>query len=443
MLKVETRYNMLTAQEINERGCPVEVFPPRIANFIRGFAKGAGTQESYVASGVLACLAGICDESTIKIKAGYIDHPNLYLAIVGHPGVSKTAAVSAALKPLMKLEAIKNADYKKKKDRFEEELKSASSKERKELEKRRPTREPSKLVSDGSLEGMFTHMETQYDAGRQPHCVYVRDELNGFFGGMNKYKKSGGDDNEMWLQLFTGQNISKTLVLKTIFVENARATVIGGIQPEVYRKAMQDKGDGMIDRFMIAFYDGKAPATDIRSRCPENVIEAYYACMDEIIDAERKAYSFWACNGKDMVDAMLDSVQEFHDWCHATGETYNSGAFKKWEQCFYRVCILLGEAWDKRVMDMETIARAKDLSAYFAVNWIKTRDMAQETDEQRLATKVLEALEKKGTMGSRELAQLLHVKSGQILEVINILKENSKVIESKQGRRLVYDYAAY
>ena len=62
---------MKTIQEITSKGCPVNVFPPAIANFIRGFSSGAGSQESYVVAGVLACSAGICDESRIVVKAGY------------------------------------------------------------------------------------------------------------------------------------------------------------------------------------------------------------------------------------------------------------------------------------------------------------------------------------------------------------------------------------
>jgi hypothetical protein len=432
-----------TIQEILSDGCPIHVFPPEISNFIKGFSSGAGSQESYVVAGVLACAAGICDESKILVKAGYEEGCNLFLCIVGKPGVSKTAPVKAALKPLMRIEAKKNKQYKDEKAAWDLLLKMASKKDRDSVMAQKPKSQPSKIITDGSIEAMFMHMEAQYDGGKQPHCVYVRDELNGFFGGMNKFKKSGGDDNEMWLQLFSGQDISKTLVCSSIFIEDARATVIGGIQPEVYRKAMQDKGDGMIDRFMIAFYDGDPAKTDIFSSCSFDIIKDYNNFMDGIIVGPRKKYSFWSGQKETERDKILRVVQEFHDWCHELGILYDVGAFKKWEQCFYRICIILGELWGKTAMDIETVERAKELSGYFAVNWIRTKGMAEESEEEILSVKILKILDSHGKKSSRELAQLLHVKSSEILNAIVGLKETEKVKEYVDGKRLVYEYSAY
>lgn len=432
---------MRTPSEINRDGCPVDVFPKAVANFIRDYSAGSGSQEPYVVTGVLACTAGICDESTIMVKDGYEEGCNLFLCNVGPPGVTKTSPMKAALKPLMKLEAQKNKVYKEKREAWENAMKACSKKaEKEQLKENQPKREPCKIVTDGSIEAMFMHMEAQYDSGRQPHCVMVRDELNGFFGGMNKFKKSGGDDNEMWLQLFSGQDIAKTLVARTLFVENARATVIGSMQPEVYRKVMQDKGDGMIDRFLIAIHEGGPEETNIRSQCSFNVIKLYNEFMETISYNKRKKYSFSNCKERDKI---LDSVQEFHSWAHKLGRMYDVGAFKKWEQCFYRICVLLGELWEKDEMDLETVERAKKLSAFFAVNWIRAKDMAEESDDERVSKKILKVLEEQGKKSSRELSQSLHVKSHVILEALNGLKEAGKVKEYKDGKRLVYEYSDY
>jgi len=375
--------------------CPVEVFPPPVASFIRNFSRASGSQEPYATLAVLACSGGILDGYSIEVKPGYIERPNGFYALVGQPGVTKTAPIKVALAPLNALESKKARKYKLLKDCYEAELENCKTAEERRALKA-PVREPAKIITDGSVEGMITQLEGHDLAGAPPHVVYVRDELKGHFGAMDKYKSKGGDDYELWLSLFSGATISKVLSTRCVHITEARATVIGSIQPDVYQKALEDKGDGMADRFTVAFYDGPPEKTDIRAHVGKAIIEDYKMFMADLIEERPCAYSFFDDRvPQEDTEAILDAVQEFHDWCHELGLKYDVGAFKKWEQTFYRFVLILAALWDKEVVDLETVKRAQDLAGHFAISWLQSRIVANKETAETAQAKVLEVLARK------------------------------------------------
>ena len=371
---------------------PSHVFPKPVEIFIENFSKGSGSQPSYVGISVLALSSVLFEKASLIVKPGYVEYPNFYLGIIGNPGVTKTASVKMAMKPLNNIE--KEADFKYRQERkvYKEALRNWQDQPPKGRGKP-PTPPPApirRVISDGSIEAMIVQMDAQYEMGEKPHMAFVKEELRGFFGGMNKWKASGsGDDYEMFLQLFSGHDISKVLKSEQYFIPDARCTVIGGIQPDVYREAMKDKGDGMVDRFLVAFYDGEPIKTSLRDTVSEDVIDNYMKFWDKLIDVPAIKYRFAG-------DDVIDAVDEFHDWCHRIGGAYDLGAFKKWEQNFYKICIVLAVMWNKVDMDMETVERAKELAGYMTHDWLKSRLSAETDPKYKDAEKVFKNIDKYG-----------------------------------------------
>lgn len=391
----------MNIRKIKKAGLPLHVFPCEVSDFIRDFAKGSGSQESFVACGVLACAAEISIKHEITLKGGYKEKSNLFIAVVGAPGVNKSSPIKMALRPLMRVEADNNRKYKTAYKQWESDgKKKMTAQERASHMASKPERSACHVITDGSIEAMYLHLEAMSDGGKAPHCVYVKDELKAFFGGMDKYKSKGGDEYETWLSLFSGFDLVKTLVSRTLFVPEARSTVIGGIQPEVYNQCMADKGDGMIDRFLMAIHEQGPSKTDIYAQCSDDVIKKYCDFMLEARDMEAQKYHLWGGSER---DAVLSEVQAFHEWCSSVGETHDTGAFKKWEQCFYRVIIILSVLWDRESVSVDTIQKARELMQFFVANWLTAKMMSETSEEDKFKAKIISAIRKHGKMGLRDI----------------------------------------
>lgn len=427
---------MKTIRQIKKQGLPLHVFPDEVRKFIKDFALGSGSQESFVAAGVLACSSGMCSKHLIKVKGSYTERANLFIAVVGVPGVNKSSPIKVALGPMMQVEAKNNKAYKAKQREWENSLKAKlTAQERQSIMSARPQRMPSKVITDGSIEAMFMHLETMGDTGETPHCVYVKDELKGFFGGMDKYKSKGGDEYETWLSLFSGADLVKTLVSKTLFVSGARATVIGGIQPEVYNECMGDKGDGMIDRFMIAIHEDGPEVTDIFSQCSAGTITAYNHFMLNMEEMDALEYDLWS--GPE-VEEVLAEVQSFHAWCALVGETHETGAFKKWEQCFYRIIIIMSAMWCRESVTLDSVRKARDLMEFFVSGWLTAKIMAETTSEEKLRSRVHKSLERHGASSLRDIQRRTKVgKMDDMKKLISEMVEDGEVIQMNDSSQLI------
>ena len=94
-------------------------------------------------------------------------------------------------------------------------------------------------------------------------AALVRDELSGFFAGLNQYKKKGkGADVEHYLEIWSGSVCIKDRVPQDgmpITVRHPFLTVLGTIQPSTlykFRLARQSDSyvdDGFLDRFLFSY----------------------------------------------------------------------------------------------------------------------------------------------------------------------------------------------
>lgn len=428
-------------KEVNVRIFPTHVFPPPVKTFIENFSKGSGAPVSFTATGVLACSAGLIEGFSLEVKPGYFEKPNLYLAVVGEPGVSKSPPIKAALNPLIQKETALSNDFCRRKKEYHKQYEKAASKKEKDAIPL-PTRKPSRLITDGTTEGLLMSLNLMHEKGETPHAVIMRDELKGHFGAMNKYKAKGsGDDYELWLTLFSGGYTSRVLTSENFIIPDARASVIGGIQPEVYFKHMRDKGDGMLDRFMIAFHSGTPQKTSIFHSPDPNSIKFYNQFMNELDDLTPVRFSFWQLPDLDRKN-VLDGVESFHQWAYSLGKEYDAGAFKKWEQNFYRLTIHMAVMWQKEQIDLETIDRASELAKYYANDWLQSK-FQESDDEQRLRQdkKIRDKLEAAGKLGctktnfSQKIRDFKGPENKNALEkAIERLEFSDDVFRNEKGR---------
>lgn len=146
---------------------PLEVFPETIRAFVEAVARSIGCPIDFVAVAVLvACACSIGAARVLKIKEGWLEFSNLYVAIVGEQGSGKSPAMEAAL-------------YR-----------------RRNGERAVPIH----LTTDATMEALVLALRENVRHG----VLYVADSLVGLFQALNKYRNGKGNDREFLEVLWGG-----------------------------------------------------------------------------------------------------------------------------------------------------------------------------------------------------------------------------------------------
>ena len=212
--------------------------------FANGEQMGADPAGLAVAA-LVTCAAAIPDKIQIKVKrhAEWTESSRLWAAVMGPPSAKKSPIISAATKPLCKLDAEMMRAWQKRLQQFDaltpEEKKGKSRPPQTRLRLGDTTIEAAQGVMEGSPWGV----------------LLLQDELSGFFGAMDKYNggKGASADRAVWLQAYNGGEFSLNRVSRgAVLIENLSVCMLGGIQPEPMRKIAGDAvDDGLLQRLFV------------------------------------------------------------------------------------------------------------------------------------------------------------------------------------------------
>ena len=190
-------------------------------DFIYGHAGAIGCDHTFLALPTLSMLgASIGTRRFLELKKGWREYPVVWSAIIGESGTKKSPAAKCALEPLSIAE-----DEQPPEVRY--------------------------LVSDTTIEALVSALE------QNPHGLLVyRDELSGWFDGMNQYKGKGADVS-CWLTMHQAGKITvdrKTPQPHTIRVPAAAVSVTGSIQPSILQRCLGQANfeNGLAARFLYA-----------------------------------------------------------------------------------------------------------------------------------------------------------------------------------------------
>lgn len=225
---------------------PRGVLPAVIEDFAFGHATAMGADPAGLGMAAL-CVAGAAISDTIALRVkqhddGWRENGRLWVGLVGMPSTKKTPIMSAAMRPIRRLDnalAVRNAELTA---RYHALPKAEQAK----------TPEPAQpryLVEDSTVEA------SQQVLAHSPHGILsIQDELSGWFGQMDKYSpgKGAAADRSFHLKSFNGMPYSVNRVGRgSILIPNLSIALLGGIQPEPMRKIAGDSvDDGLIQRFL-------------------------------------------------------------------------------------------------------------------------------------------------------------------------------------------------
>ena len=252
---------------------PADVLPTIIEEFARRHGEVMGADPAGIAMSALAvCASAIPDSIQLQVKRHdptWREAARLWVGLVGMPSTKKSPIMSAALRPLRRLDkALVDryiADRQKWLD-LPKELQKTSA----EPPQRRH------IVEDATIEALQVVLKDSPDG-----ILSAQDELSGWFGAMDKYSpgKGAAADRAFWLRAFNGGTYSVNRVSRgAVLLPNLSINLLGGIQPEPLLKLANDAvDDGLIQRFLPVVL---RPATAGKD-APAGAVVANYGALVE------------------------------------------------------------------------------------------------------------------------------------------------------------------
>lgn len=207
---------------------PVELFPSRIADYCQQASESKVVCTSFFGLPMLA-VAGVAMGNAwrLMLKKDFIVPPILWVALVARSGGNKTAPLKQVKAPLddpVIMSEIEDAILN-----------------------------PQGIIDVGDV---TTEMTIQLLQENPRGLLVFRDELAGWAGGFDAYKKAGsGGDQQKWIEFWGAgpYRMHRKTNNERVFIPAAAVTIMGGMQPKILQKCF-DPGkfdSGLVPRILV------------------------------------------------------------------------------------------------------------------------------------------------------------------------------------------------
>jgi len=177
---------------------PLEVLPRPMADYARTVAQSLPCPIDLVAVAALGGAAtAIGNARHLRVKAGWVEGPRLWCAVVCDPGSKKSPALAAATAPLREAQRELQRNYRAALGACESALAPGAG-----LARQCRPRMRQLFTGDTTREGLTALLE---DNPRG--LALIADELSAWVLSLNQYKRGKGDDRQVWLSLWSGAEL--------------------------------------------------------------------------------------------------------------------------------------------------------------------------------------------------------------------------------------------
>lgn len=402
---------------------PTEVLPGIAGEFVRATAAAIGCDESFIALPMLAGLAGaIGNTRVILLKRGWTEPCVIWTAIVGDSGTLKSPALDAPLRAVRKKQIEELKKYEEQVREYENEMmrhnaavdawKIRAKKGGDEPPPEAP-QEPVCIrywVSDTTVEALVKVFQSALRG-----LLLIRDELAGWLKSFDQYKGGKGGDTAHWLTMHGARDL---LVDRksggTTYIPRAALSLTGGIQPEIFRKALAREHfeDGLAARILPCMPPRKpkrwtdSEVSKALSDEYANLVEALYLLEPEFDEkrdpipvvmpltaAARKAWvEFYNAHGKEQAACSGDLAS----------------AFSKLEAYAARLALVIQLAIEPGscFVDVEAMQAGIRLSRWFMDECRRVYAVLGETEEDTDRRRIVDLIKTHGgTITARDLAR--------------------------------------
>lgn len=217
---------------------PVAVLPGVARRLVEETAAAIDVPPELVAVPLLTFAGAVIgNQCRVELKAGYVQYPSLFTAVVAVPGAAKTPALAAARAPL---------------DALQQAAREAWSQARAAFEPGRTEGAPAPRIQHyfstvSTTEALAMMLTTS------PGVVLIRDELAGWVASFDAYRGGKGGDRQTWLSLWASQPLKvDRKTSEMIYLPRPVVAVTGGIQPDVLDllAAEASRRDGFLERIL-------------------------------------------------------------------------------------------------------------------------------------------------------------------------------------------------
>jgi putative DNA primase/helicase len=248
-----------------------------LLEWARRTADDCSTPIDYVAGGLIGTASAMLGNARrVSPWAPWVEHPFIWIALVGNPSSGKTPALMPFKNALMTVEsdaqpghaeAMRRWEAEREKaaaraEAWKKEIKVAAAKGGAAPEKprdadtpRQPT--PSRLV----IVDATTEEAANLLARNHRGLVLVRSELSGWVGQLDRYGGNGAD-RAFYLESWDGGPHTIDRVKhngEPVQVRYCSLAIIGGLQPDKLRDVFSGPDDGLAERFSYIWPDPVPP----------------------------------------------------------------------------------------------------------------------------------------------------------------------------------------
>jgi hypothetical protein len=228
---------------------PIDIFPAPVQTYMLECKKTINSSIDYMGCSMLWAVSLIVG-NTIRIRTNrkFTSPCTVWLAVVGKAGIGKTPSIENIISPLKTLNGREIKQYIKQYEKWQAYDKM-DKEERKQVEDVSKPAKSQFIVDDITLEALVDlHSQSKNAIG------VFRDELNGWFKDMNKYRE--GSDLEFWLSTWSGSSVTVNRITRAgSHIDKPLIPVLGGIQPSVLTSVYTDenKDNGFLDRMLLSY----------------------------------------------------------------------------------------------------------------------------------------------------------------------------------------------
>jgi hypothetical protein len=242
---------------------PIEIFPASCQRAITEIQRAHGVPVEIPGCAFLG-TAGACIGRArgLRIKQGWIEHANLWLAIVAPSGYGKSPAVREIQRPIFALEKRWFADYQEALKQYNFGLEQRRLTPRDERSALPPPPDPpgwQQLIVDDTTTEALTDALSANSRG----ILWNRDELSGLLQDLDKYaRKEGGTKARMMSSYDSGPwKVNRREASKRAFIPHATLSIFGTIQPKALSTIFSDldAATGFLPRFIFVSANRETP----------------------------------------------------------------------------------------------------------------------------------------------------------------------------------------
>lgn len=242
---------------------PIEVLPASCQRAIAEIQRAHGVPVEIPGCAFLGTTGACIGRArALRIKQGWVEHPNLWLAIVAPSGYGKSPAVREVQRPIFALEKKWFAEYQEALKEYTFELEQRRLTPKDERSSLGPPPDPPEweqiIVDDTTTEALTDALNANPRG-----ILWNRDELAGLLHDLDKYaKKEGGTKARMMSSYDSGPwKVNRREASKRAFIPHATLSIFGTIQPKALPTIFSDldAATGFLPRFIFVSPSRETP----------------------------------------------------------------------------------------------------------------------------------------------------------------------------------------